>query len=129
MHRSRRRRPHRQPCPEAAWARRMVDRGVGRVGAKAQRDLQPAPGSRVRVRGEEWAVQKCLPLDFGGFAVHVQGVSELVRYHQAIFLTPLDDIDLLRPEETRLVSDPTPEYRQTRLYLETLLRRMPPMDD
>jgi ERCC4-related helicase len=99
------------------------------VSSKPPRDFQPAPGSRVRVRGEEWAVHKSLPLDFGGFAVHVQGVSELVRYHQAIFLTPLDEIELLRPEETRLVTDPTPEYRQTRLYLETLLRRMPPTDD
>lgn len=47
----------------------------------------PAPGSRVRARGEEWAVQKCLPLPMGGHAVHVQGVREPVRHHQAIFLT------------------------------------------
>jgi ERCC4-related helicase len=64
----------------------------------------------------------------GGYAVHVQGMSELVRYHQAIFLTPLEkEIVPLRPEETRLVSDPSPEHRQTRLYIETLLRRTPPV--
>ena len=57
----------------------MADRGIGRLSSKPPRDFQPAPGSRVRVRGEEWAVQKSLPLDFGGYAVHVQGVSELVR--------------------------------------------------
>jgi len=74
-------------------------------------------------------VQKSLPLEFGGYAVHVQGVSELVRYHRAIFLTPLEVIEPLQPEDTRLVADETPEYRQTRLYLETLLRRMPPTDD
>lgn len=45
-----------------------------------------APGSRVRVRGEEWAVERCLPLPTAGYAVHVQGLSELVRGHQAIFL-------------------------------------------
>lgn len=88
----------------------------------------PPPGARVRVRGEEWAVEKSLPLPFeGGFAVHVRGLSELVRYHQAIFLTPLDEITELRPEETRLVADPSPGYRQTVLYLETLLRRLPPV--
>ncbi len=88
----------------------------------------PPPGSRVRVRGEEWAVQKCLPLPMGGHAVHVQGVSELVRHHQAIFLTPIDtDIEPLRPEDTRLVPDTSPSYRQTTLYLETLLRRSPPI--
>lgn len=90
-------------------------------------DTAFAPGSRVRVRGEEWAVERCLPLPMGGYAVHVQGVSDLVRYHQAIFLTSLDrDIVPVRPEDTRLVPDTSPEYRQTRLYLETLLRRTPP---
>lgn len=75
----------------------------------------PPPGSRVRVRGEEWAVQKCLPLSMGGYAVHVQGVSELVRHHQAIFVTTIDtDIEPLRPEDTRLVPDTSPRYRQRR---------------
>ncbi len=84
----------------------------------------------MRVRGEEWAVQKCLPLPTGGHAVYVQGVSELVRHHQAIFLTPIDtDIEPLKPEDTRLVVDTSPSYRQTTLYLETLLRRTPPIHD
>lgn len=87
-----------------------------------------APGSRVRIRGEEWAVEKCLPLPMGGYAVHVQGLSELVARHKAIFLDTLDAIEQLRPEATELVMDDSPEYRQTRLYLETLLRRTPPTD-
>lgn len=86
------------------------------------------PGSRVRVRDEEWAVEKSLPLPMGGYAVHVQGLTELVRHHKAIFLTTLDDIEALRPEDTKLVGDDSPEYRQTRLYLEALLRRTPPTD-
>ncbi len=90
-------------------------------------DAPPPPGSRVRIRGEEWAVEKALPLPMGGYAVHVQGVSELVRHHQAIFLTPLEkEIVPLRPEDTKLVMDTSPGYRQTLLYLETLLRRTPP---
>ena len=90
----------------------------------------PPPGSRVRIRGEEWAVQKCLPLPMGGFSVHVQGVSELVRHHQAIFLSPLESaIEPLRPEDTKLVEDASPSYRQTTLYLETLLRRTAPTHD
>ena len=77
----------------------------------------------MRVRGEEWAVQKCLPLPMGGHAVYVQGVSELVRHHQAIFLTPIDkDIEPLKPEDTRLVPDTSPSYRQTTLYLRQTLR-------
>lgn len=89
---------------------------------------QVPPGSRVRVRDEEWAVEKCLPLPTGGYAVHVRGLSELVRARPAIFLTTLDEVEALRPEDTQLVSDDSPEYRQTRLYLETLLRRTPPTD-
>lgn len=87
-----------------------------------------APGSRVRVRDEEWAVERCLPLPTGGYAVHVRGLSELVRARPAIFLTTLDEVQTLRPEDTALVDDDSPEYRQTRLYLETLLRRTPPTD-
>ena len=96
-----------------------------------QEDMTPPPpGSRVRVRGEEWAVQRCLPLPMGGHAVYVQGVSELVRHHQAIFLTPIEDqIEPLKPEDTKLVPDTSPSYRQTTLYLETLLRRTPPIHD
>ncbi len=75
-------------------------------------------------------MEKTLPLPTGGHAVHVQGVSELVRYHQAIFLTPIDrDIVPLRAEDTRLVADESPGYRQTALFLETLLRRTPPTHD
>ena len=74
----------------------------------------PPPGSRVRVRGEEWAVQRCLPLPMGGHAVYVQGVSELVRHHQAIFLTPIDkDLEPLKPEDTRLVPHPAQLARQS----------------
>lgn len=87
-----------------------------------------APGSRVRIRDEEWMVEKCLPLSTGGYAVHVRGLSELVLSRPAIFLDTLDDVRPLRPEDTKLVEDTSPEYRQTRLYLETLLRRTPPTD-
>lgn len=65
----------------------------------------------------------------GHTAVHVTGLSELVRNKQALFL---DDIDrgmrVLKPEETQLVVDRSPGYRRTRLYLESLLRQSPPTD-
>ncbi len=86
------------------------------------------PGSRVRVRGEEWMVEKSLAIPQGGVAVHVQGLSELVRHHKAVFLSELDTIDVLNPEQTQLVTDDSPGYRRTRLFLETLLRRTPPTD-
>jgi ERCC4-related helicase len=35
----------------------------------------------------------------------------------------------MRPEDTDLVADASPQYRRSRLYLESLLRRTPPTDD
>ncbi|MFW5876532.1 MAG: helicase-related protein [Myxococcota bacterium] len=97
--------------------------------ASAPKSASPyPPGSRVRARGEEWAVETCLPVPTGGYAVHVHGLTELVRHHKAVFLTELDSIEALRPEDTALVADPSAEYRHTRLFLETLLRRTPPTE-
>lgn len=69
------------------------------------------------------------PASFGGFAVHVVGLSELVRGKESIFLTDLDDVRELLAEETVLVADTSSRYRRARLYLEALLRRTPPTDE
>jgi hypothetical protein len=88
-----------------------------------------APGARVEIRGEEWIVRKAEQTSTGDTAVHVTGLSELVRNKNAIFLTDLDrEMRVLQPEETELVPDPSPGYRRTRLYLESLLRQSPPTD-
>lgn len=87
-----------------------------------------APGARVEVRGEEWIVRSVETASHGGQAVHVLGTSELVRGKDAIFLTELDAVNELRPEETKLVEDPSPRYRRSRLYIESLLRRTPPTE-
>ncbi len=79
------------------------------------------------VRGEEWIVKRVSADLFGqASAVRVIGISELVRGKEAVFLTDIDAIEELRPEDTRLVHDDTPRYRRSRLYLESLLRRTPP---
>lgn len=87
-----------------------------------------APGSRVVVRDEEWIVRSVRQTDTGGLAVSVTGLSELVRNKPAIFLTELDTPKELTPESTQLVHDPSPRYRRSRLYLESLLRKTPPTD-
>jgi hypothetical protein len=88
-----------------------------------------APGARVEIRGEEWIVRSAEQTSTGDTAVHVTGLSELVRNKNSIFLTDLDrDMRVLQPEATELVPDPSPGYRRTRLYLESLLRQSPPTD-
>ena len=91
-----------------------------------------APGARVVVRDEEWMVMGAAQAMGGRHAVKVIGLSELVRGHEKVFLTSATGPDIvqeLRPEETELVTDDTPGYRRSRLYLEALLRRTPPTDD
>lgn len=85
-----------------------------------------APGARIVVRDEEWLVRRAQKASPGGHAIHVTGLSELVRGKEAIFLTDLDRVTELAPETTRLTTDESPQYRTTRLYLEAMLRRTPP---
>ena len=99
-----------------------------RTKATEQETITFAPGERVTIRTEEWIVRSTKPTSLGGLAVEVVGISELVRGKEAIFLTTLDTIEPLRPEETTLVEDPSPRYRRSRLYLESLLRKTPPSD-
>ncbi|MBK8979643.1 MAG: DEAD/DEAH box helicase [Planctomycetes bacterium] len=91
-------------------------------------DLALAPGARVVIRDEEWIVRQARRASVGGWRLDVTGTSELVRGRDASFLSDLDPPIVLRPEETVLVADRSPRYRDTRLYLDCLLRRQPPTD-
>ncbi len=115
------------------WSCRTLTEGPHRrfytvVSQAMPTQLTLAPGARVVVRDEEWIVRSIKAEASGGQAVRVSGVSELVRGRDAIFLTALDDIQALRPEETELVADTSSRYANTRLYLESLARRTPTTD-
>ncbi|MEZ4383403.1 MAG: helicase-related protein [Nannocystaceae bacterium] len=85
-----------------------------------------AAGARVEIRDEEWMIRSVHATATGAHALRVVGISELVRGRDGLFLDDLDDVTILDPRETALVDDPSPRYRQTRLYLESLLRQSPP---
>lgn len=87
-----------------------------------------APGARVVIRDEEWIVRSTQMTSEGGNAVRVVGLSELVRGKEAIFLDEIDAVTVLAPEQTDLVHESSPQYRRSRLYLESLLRQSPPTD-
>lgn len=86
-----------------------------------------APGMRVLCRDAEWLVQRVEASNDAGthHAVHVVGVDDLVRGHQAIFLTQLDRIEPVDPRKTKLVQDDTNGFRRAKLFLEAQLRQMP----
>jgi hypothetical protein len=86
-----------------------------------------APGMRVRCRDAEWIVKRAEASDLTGnhFLVHCRGVDSLVRNHDAVFLTQLDTIEPVRPEDAKLVADGSTGFQRAKLYLEAQLRTMP----
>lgn len=87
-----------------------------------------APGARVEIRDAEWVIRKA-EMTPNGQALHVTGLSDPVKDRSAIFLSDLEDIRILRPEDTELVPDQSPAFRSSLLFLESLLRRTPPTDE
>ncbi|MDX9700554.1 MAG: DEAD/DEAH box helicase [Rhodocyclaceae bacterium] len=89
-----------------------------------------APGIRVEIRDAEWRIKRVDRSSDGGDLLACEGLSELVRGRDAMFLTKLEaSIRVLEPEATDLVDDTSSGYRASLLYLDTLLRQTPPTDD
>ncbi|MDN5748720.1 MAG: DEAD/DEAH box helicase, partial [Pseudonocardia sp.] len=88
-----------------------------------------APGSVVVVRDEDWFVQST-EQTADGLLVHVRGLTELVRDTTASFYARLDEIVPLDPAEATVVADVSPQYRTSRLWLESTFRKTPiPLGD
>ena len=95
----------------------------------AGRRLALAPGARVEVRDAEWVVRRVDLGPDGNRQLVCDGISELVREREAVFLTQLEPkIEVLDPASTRLVADPSPQFADSRLYMESLLRQAVPSD-
>lgn len=89
-----------------------------------------APGARVIIRDAEWLVRRVDRTSSGAQALRVVGLSEIVRDQERIFLDSIEkSIDVVDPRKTEFVEDESPSYRQSRLYLESLLRQTPPTDE
>ncbi|MGW3625689.1 SNF2-related protein [Streptomyces sp. NPDC000880] len=88
-------------------------------------DGPPPAGTVIEVRDEEWLVRNSHEVRPGEHLIKAVGASELVRGHEAVFLTSLDRPTVLRPEDTELVADLSPGFRRGRLLLEAVLRKTP----
>jgi superfamily II DNA or RNA helicase len=93
---------------------------------ETQTTVRYAPGMRVLIRDAEWWVRRVDPTTNNNYALSVSGVSELVRGHEAVFLTAAENIEILDPADTNLVGDDSPAFLRTRLHLESQLRSTPP---
>ncbi|MFG3290142.1 SNF2-related protein [Streptomyces sp. NPDC048179] len=90
-----------------------------------QGETRYPPGAQILVRDEEWLVKNAARTDYDGDKIEAVGVSEFVRDEEATFFTGIDDVELLEPENTRLVPDTSSYFRRSRLFLEAVLRKTP----
>ena len=94
-----------------------------------RRDVVITPGARVVIRDAEWIVRR---VDNAprGFQLVCDGVDELVRGREAVFLTALEPpIQILDPANTELVPDESAQFSDSILYMESQLRQAVPNDD
>ncbi|WP_238423947.1 helicase-related protein [Rhodococcus ruber] len=87
-------------------------------------ELNVAPGSIIVVRDEEWLVTQA-EQGSDGWLVRARGLSELVADSTAAFYSNLDRIEVLDPAKAQVVADGSDGYRNSRLWLEALLRKTP----
>jgi superfamily II DNA/RNA helicase len=86
------------------------------------------PGAHIEVRDAVWRVVRVDTTSTGSKAWHTVGVSEIVRDQDAIFLEEYEpEVTVLDPRDTQLVLDSSPGHRAARLFLESKLRRVPPL--
>jgi hypothetical protein len=89
----------------------------------------PAPGSRVLIRDEEWLIQNTEPCTLAGHQLSCIGLSETVRNRHALFLTELENVVVIDPAKTELVTDDSPAFLAARLYIEARMRQSTPTED
>lgn len=87
-----------------------------------------APGIRAIIRDEEWMVKKIETNSLGNKALYCVGISPLVKDREAIFLTDLEQIQIVDPVQVKLVADTSAFYKRTLLYLESQWRQQIPTD-
>ncbi|MGB0931645.1 MAG: SNF2-related protein, partial [Chitinophagales bacterium] len=82
-------------------------------------------GTRISLRGEDFLIKKVENNYNNKQLLFTEGISELVKGKRFIFDTDIDkpeNIQVLHPENTRLVADNDTAYRRTKLYIETVIR-------
>ncbi|MFJ7305109.1 SNF2-related protein [Streptomyces sp. NPDC099088] len=93
--------------------------------SRSGEDAQFPPGAQILVRDEVWLVRNATRTEHDGARIEAVGASDFVRDQEAVFFTGLDRIELLDPQQTRLVRDDSPNFRRSRLFLEAVLRKTP----
>lgn len=96
-----------------------------------------SPGMRIVVRDAEWVIRRADMSPDGGYLIECEGISELIRGKEGRFLTSIENdpefnkspIEILDPAETKLIEDKSPNFKNSFLYIESLLRQKVPTDE
>ncbi|AFY71950.1 helicase domain protein (plasmid) [Thalassoporum mexicanum PCC 7367] len=88
-----------------------------------------APGARILCRDAEWLVRSTTIASDGSFIIDAIGVSEFIKGKTARFVEELEsDLQVLLPEETKLVNDNSSGYKHSLLFIEAHLKQTAPDD-
>ena len=92
-----------------------------------------APGARIECRSAEWLVRSLGKSSDDQMVVDVVGISPFLGEKEARFLVEVEkaagSFKVLQPEDTELVQDHSPHYRDSLLLIEAHLRRSVPTDN
>lgn len=87
-----------------------------------------APGMRAVIRDEEWLIKKIETNRLGHQVLQCVGITPLVRNRDTIFLTDLEQIQIVDPASIQLIADSSPFFKRSLLYLESQWRQQLPTD-
>lgn len=87
-----------------------------------------APGMRAVIRDEEWLIKKNETNSLGHQVLQCVGITPLVRNRDTIFLTDLEQIQIVDPASIQLIADSSPFFKRSLLYLESQWRQQLPTD-
>lgn len=80
------------------------------------------------IRDEEWLIKKIETNSLGHQVLQCVGITPLVRNRDTIFLTDLEQIQIVDPASIQLIADSSPFFKRSLLYLESQWRQQLPTD-
>ena len=89
-----------------------------------------APGCRIILRDSEWLIRKILKTAAGSrVVIEVIGISDFIKHEIAQFIADIEeDLIVLDPKETKLVTDESSGYLKSLLFIESNLKQTAPTD-
>ena len=80
-------------------------------------------GQRISTRGEDFLITNIYLNHDGSFILDVEGINDLVKGKRFTFDTSIDkDIKPVDPSNTKFIGDTSPNYRETKLFIESQIR-------